>query len=536
MSSSDEGVLESELPEADVPKLEVSGVDVPESELAEDELSPAADKTLEALTKNAEQASRNVLKAELQVQARHNRVQDLEEMIVEARLNRDTMVDARDSLATWLDERRRSLSIQLISHVDSELQRIKVDEERIRGFGLDQEGDFAGAARRLRKAFVRRMWVAFIFAIVVVLIVLIVALLLRQVGIVMPVVELSAWRYVVLFAVVFMLGTVGSLSSYFRGFNRMKNQLDVALAWGRNALASIDRIRADQARLGELRPQLAERLDFYGGVLQNPWLVPASRDQGESLRPLADGLPANLRIAEVTDSGEETWNRLLQTFTADHFTIGIRREAANRLLAEAAKKHGLDVKRIDFEFLDRDNMQKDLRAVLMDYACSPEVLERIGRERVGQIAEAIQKGLSPLNDHRPEVSVTNADDLDGLRLGQDLLADWRQAQHSWDEFISEILEHPSAMSMLVFSDEGEAAGEHHNFRSIASGPLRVRSLSSPHVIWAEIQSEEITGTEVVTRIDITDPIDVSKVALFCTATDIDVTPVQVRKIRGALTQ
>jgi hypothetical protein len=56
------------------------------------------------------------------------------------------------------------------------------------------------------------------------------------------------------------------------------------------------------------------------------------------------------------------------------------------------------------------------------------------------------------------------------------------------------------------------------------------------VIWAEIQSEEITGTEVVTRIDITDPIDVSKVALFCTATDIDVTPVQVRKIRGALTQ
>ena len=117
MSSSDEGVPESEL----------TGADVPESELPGAELSPANDKTLDALTKNAEQASRNVLKAELQVKARHNRVQDLEEMIVEARLNRDNMVDARDSLAGWLDERRRSLSIQLISHVDSELQRIKVD-------------------------------------------------------------------------------------------------------------------------------------------------------------------------------------------------------------------------------------------------------------------------------------------------------------------------------------------------------------------------------------------------------------------------
>ena len=180
------------------------------------------------------------------------------------------------------------------------------------------------------------------------------------------------------------------------------------------------------------------------------------------------------------------------------------------------------MKRIDFEFLDRDNMQKDLRSVLMDYACSPEVLERIGRERVGQIAEAIQKGLSPLNDHRPEVSVTNAGDLDGLRLGQDLLADWRQSQHSWDEFISEILEHPSAMSMLAFSAKGAADGEQHHFKSIASGPLRVRSLSSPHVTWAEIQSEEITGTEVATRIDITDPIDVSKVALFCTSADVEV--------------
>ena len=509
MSSSDEAV-----PESDVAEF-----DLPEPEVPETELSPATDKAIEDLSTKAQRASRNVLEAELQVKARHNRYQDLADMIVEARLNRDTMVDARDSLATWLDERRRSLSIQLISHVDSELQRIKVDEERIRGFGVDQEGDFAGAARRLRRAFVRRMWVAFIFAIVFALIVLIVALLLRQVGVVMPVVELSAWRYVVLFAFVFMLGTVGSLSSYFRGFNRMKNQLDGALAWGRQALASIDRIRADQARLGELRPQLAERLDFYGGVLQSPWLVPESKDDAGDIRPLADGLPTNLRIAEVTDRGEETWNRLLQTFTADHFTIGLRREAANRLLAEAARKHGLDVDRIDFEFLDRDNMQKDLRAVLMDYACSPAVLERVGRERVGQIAEAIQKGLSPLNDHRPEVSVTNVDDLDGLRLGQDLLADWRQSQHSWDEFISEILEHPSAMSMLAFSDEGEAAGEHHNFKSIASGPLRVRLLSSQHVTWAEIQSEEITGTEVVTRIDITDPIDVSKVALFSSTTE-----------------
>ena len=97
-------------------------------------------------------------------------------------------------------------------------------------------------------------------------------------------------------------------------------------------------------------------------------------------------------------------------------------------------------------------------------------------------------------------------------------------QHSWDEFVSEILEDPSALSKLAFSDEGEAAGEQHNFTSIASGPLRVRSRSSRHVAWTEIQSETITGTEVVTRIDITDPIDVSKVALFLRDAEDDTHP------------
>ncbi|MBU6245518.1 MAG: hypothetical protein KGP12_09915, partial [Actinomycetales bacterium] len=435
-------------------------------------------------------------------------------------------VRARDSLGAWLDERRRSLSIQLLTHVDQEIARIEADEQRIRDFDRGHGRNFEQEARRLRRAFVRRMLVAAIFSVAVTLILLAIALILRQFKLTMPVLELSAWRYVVLFVILFTLGTFGSLFNYFRGFNQMKYQLNVALAWGRNAMASIDRIRADHARLTELRPQLAERLEFYGAVLQEPWVVPDSQDRQGDLRPIADGLPANLRIAEVKADGEESWNRLLQRFTAERFTIGLRRESSTRLLAEAARRHGFSVEseRIDFDFLDRDNMQRDLRNVLMSFARNPEVLEGLGRAQVAQIASEIQKGLSPLNDHRPDVSVANPNALDGLQLGQDLLADWRQAQASWDGFISEILEDPSALSVLAFSESGEADGEHHRFSSIASGPARVRPQASVHVEWAEIQSESITGTEVVTRIDITDPIDVSKVALFRHLGDDDWAP------------
>lgn len=497
-----------------------------EVEAAEAPVDAQPPVTIEGLTQQEESALRDLRMAELQVKARHNRYQEAGLRVDQARANRDSVVRARDSLGAWLDERRRSLSIQLLTHVDGEIARIESDEQRIREFDRGHSRNFEQEARRLRRAFVRRMLVAAIFSIAVTLILLAIALILRQFKLTMPVLELSAWRYVALFAILFATGAFGSLFNYFRGFNQMKYQLNVALAWGRNALASIDRIRADHARLTELRPQLAERLEFYGAVLQEPWVVPDSQDRQGDLRPIADGLPANLRIAEVKADGEESWNRLLQRFTAERFTIGLRRESSTRLLAEAARRHGFTVEseRIDFDFLDRDNMQRDLRNVLMSFARNPEVLEGLGRAQVAQIASEIQKGLSPLNDHRPDVSVANPNALDGLQLGQDLLADWRQAQASWDGFISEILEDPSALSVLAFSESGEADGEHHRFSSIASGPARVKPQASVHVEWAEIQSESITGTEVVTRIDITDPIDVSKVALFRHLGDDDGAP------------
>lgn len=131
-----------------------------------------------------------------------------------------------------------------------------------------------------------------------------------------------------------------------------------------------------------------------------------------------------------------------------------------------------------------------------------------------EIAEYIQRQLSPLNDHRPEISITNVGDLDGLVIGNDLLADWKRVRNSWDDFISEILEDPSALSPLAFSGHGQADGEHHRFTSVATGPDRIRERSSTRVSWVDIQSGAVTGTEMVTRIDITDPLDVNKVALF----------------------
>jgi hypothetical protein len=467
---------------------------------------------VEELNAREQLTARELFKAELVVKAKRDRYEDLARQVNEARENRDALVRARDSLDAWLKERKRSLSTLLLEHVERELARVAADETRMRNFGKLK--DFSGLARQLRRAFVINMWAALATASVITLVLFVIALVLRQFALNMPILELSPWRYAVLFIALLLLGTFQALFPYHRGFARMRRELDQQLAWGRHAMASIERIRQDQSRLSELRPQLEERLEFYGSVLQESWRIPTASDAAASERALAESLPANLQVAMVTETSEGTWNRLLQRFTAQQFKTGLRREAADRLLAEASTLHGLDAARVDLAFLDKDNLQRDLRLVLMQYATDPQVLERLGRERTIEIAEAIQRALSPQDDNRPEISLTNVGDLDGLVVGNDLLAEWRSVRNSWDDFMAAILEDPSALSLLAFSGRGQADGDHHRFESVAVAPERVRSRASRRVAWADIRSDVVTGTEMATRIDITDPIDVDRVALF----------------------
>lgn len=475
--------------------------------------------SLDRLNEQVQRTSHELRKAELVVKARRNRYVDAGRQVNLARENRDAVVRARDSLGAWLDERSRSLSIRLVHHIDDELRRIDADERSMREFG--QMRDFAGKARQLRRAFVRAMLRSLGFAIGIPVLLFVIALQLRRAAVTIPILELSVWRYVVLFAILLLIGTFLALLPYHRGFMQMRYELDRNLAWGRNALVSIDRIRSDRARLSELRPQLEERLEFYGAVLQQPWTVSGAEQGIASAEALAEGLPANLRIAEVSDSGEETWNRLLQRLTAEHFKPGLRKQAAARLLSEAARRHGLDPERVTFDFLDRDNLQKDLRLVLMRHASHPEILDRLGRERVVEIAESIQMKISP-----PRRSSTGDQhhECRGPRR-----AARRQRSAGRLEARAELLGRlhqrdprgPIRTLPLAFSGQGQADGEHHRFTSVATGPDRVRERSSVRVSWVDIQSGAVTGTETVTRIDITDPLDVNKVALFSEVVETD---------------
>jgi hypothetical protein len=99
-------------------------------------------------------------------------------------------------------------------------------------------------------------------------------------------------------------------------------------------------------------------------------------------------------------------------------------------------------------------------------------------------------------------------------VSHDLLADWSNNQTSWDDYVAEILEDGAALSRLAFSPTGTAQSRHLKFQSIAVAPERLRESAGQLIQFVDVDSGVVTGTEIVARLDITQAMDVSDVALF----------------------
>lgn len=418
------------------------------------------------------------------------------------------LTSARDSLATWLQERSSSLALRLLDHVDQQERMLKQDEERIRMWVDSPLPENAGRARELRRSFVRTLLWGLFFAVFLPL-----CLFAVQKWWLGPVFIGSWWGFVIFGLAVLILLVLGGLLAYHRGYISLRREMDGRLAHGRYLLNSIARLRSERARIDGLAPQLRERLAFFGAVLQEPWRVPAYERDDADHDELAQSLPALLQVATTVNGEDPVVARLRSKFVAQHYTVGMRRNAVESLLAIAAETRGLTAQQASMKVIDRDSSTYGLRAALFELVRDPAVLEELGRAKVTEVAGDVQAGLGP-SDERPGIERINPDVLSGLRVRQDLLADWSKAETVWDTFLLEVLEEGSALSLLAFSWSGRGNAIHTKFQSIAVAPRRLRAQGGHLIEFLETENETITGTEIVARVDVTDPLLVSEVALF----------------------
>lgn len=465
------------------------------------------------LENQCEEQKSRVIQSARAVAIRRQRLETNREKRDRVRENLAHLTTGRDSLGSWLQERSQSLALKLLAHIDQQEKNLESEERVIRGWAEAPIPVTVDTAANLRKKYIIGLWSSLLAAILLPLLLFGLNILLKQVDLQVLWFEDVWWRYTILGVCLLLIFTLMTLAAYHRGYTRMKLEMDDRLSQGRYLLGAIDHIRTERARIEGLAPQVRDRLQFFGAVLQEPWRVPSYGGATEDSGKLSQGLPALLQIATTARTNDPTMIKLRAQFTAEQFRIGMRRQAIDELIRAAAERRGIPSEQADLNVIDRDSAAHGLRAALFDMVRDPDVLEQVGKRRVTEIASYIQDGMSPSGE-RPSIALTNIDTLQGLSLNNDLLADWSVAQTSWDEYLTEILEDGAALSRLAFSPTGTAQSRHLKFQSIAIAPERLREKTGQLIEFVEVDSRIVTGAEIVARLDITPAMEVSDVALF----------------------
>jgi hypothetical protein len=468
---------------------------------------------LEVLEQRLEEQRKRVQLAERTVFLRRQRLLTNREKRDRIKDDLANLTAARDSLGSWLHERSQSLALRLLGFVDEQEALLKDEEKAMRAWAETPVPATSETAAQLRKNFVRNMLRALLAALLLPTLAFGLHTLLVEVGNEIPWLEGISWRYLIFGVVLFLVFVYISLASYHRGYIQMKVETDSRLAQGRYLLGAIEHNRIERSRIEGLTPQLRDRLQFLGAVLQEPWRVPGYGGSVEDTDLLNKGLPALLQIAKTTHLNDPIVIKLRAEFTASQFSIGMRRKAVDDLIRVAAEKRGIPSEQADLRVIDRDSATYGLRSALYDMVRDPEVLETVGRAQLTEIASNIQGGMTPSGE-RPGISRTNIETLHGLSVNHDLLAHWSTDQTSWDDYVVEILEDGAALSRLAFSPIGTAQSRHLKFQSIAVAPERLHERASHLIEFVKTDTGTITGAEIVVRIDITPAMDVNDVALF----------------------
>lgn len=495
----DENVFEDELEDEDddlVEELEEAPQEVPEEEPRPLTLAERHEQAHQALM----DSERNLASARARVERTRERVEDAAERL-------DGISSARDSLATWINGRSRSLALKVLNHLSEQERILQADEYRLKSWVAQDLPLIQQRAFELKRGFLRAM----LFGLIVPVIVTFLALILTSGG---PSNVLARMIILVaVFVITYALVVLGALKSYHRGYSALLAELRYELARGQHLLASISSIRSERARIDGLFPQVSERLLFMSSLLHRPWSVPDSLKSLMPRTPNADLLPALFQVARATGADNPITTGILRTYLARNVQVGGRRKAVNALLAAAARGHGLPEERLSLAAIDRETSQRGIRATVLDLVADPSVLEKVARERIQEVATGIQVGLG--HDHdRPPVIPSNHDPLNGLAVTNDLLFGEGDQNLGWDFHLSVIFEPGTALSQMAFSPLGRTEGQHLDFSSVVIAPNRFQKQIGPGIDFFPSDDKNFSGAEVTTRIDVTDQIPIASVALF----------------------
>jgi hypothetical protein len=423
--------------------------------------------------------------------------------------------DTRDSLASWIAERQGTYAWILLAALGKERDKLDEFEKNVREWTETTTTEIVEQSRKNKRRFIRRIGFGLGGVILALGLGTLVNFFLGWLGVTWLVTLLALIGFTNPFVWVpqvllggSVLTWLISLFSYFKSYLKWRRMVDRHVTEARYYVGAVKSLQHEKGRIASLHGQMEDYLKLLSEIIHKPWEISDSWINWETPTLDTSMLPTSLVVAKPIESSEyeAVRKRSLETFAATDW----HSEQVRILFAEYEKAQKMNSGAMESRF-DKDGA---LRSRLLEDFENSELLKKVGDEFVQTLAKKLQREDLP-EATQFHVASLKPDILGKLDLSKNMFDD-ADIQKNWSTFVGEILGKATAWTPLAYSTSGiyDRLEKRSEVTSYALIPQRIKSELDSSVVDVIMDGDSGSGVEVVVRIDLSQWLEVNKVAIL----------------------
>jgi hypothetical protein len=345
-----------------------------------------------------------------------------------------------------------------------------------------------------------------------------------------------------------MLWVIGSLITYYRGYSIFNREVDTQILSLEGVIDGYVKTQQEISRLGILYRQTNDWLEILAHALYRPWKTNPEWGTSKEYTSHYDTFPFALRVAQAREGADARMQELERIIGSRLLTQGWRNDAFEDLVAQVGLEMGLPQGKFSVDLLDQDlpHQSNNSRALLRRFLSHSAKTSQSGQVDLGSNSSPPQTGRPEPTDRylvevarkrlldliektqsvaisaaRPRVQQIVEDPIVSLRADSAGVDEFDPTE-SWDEFLTDSLGADSVdespLGVLSFTEEGRMKNWPSKVQSFVLVPKRLENslphISSERIAVIPLGDDRPRSLEMIARIDVVGPADLSAVALL----------------------
>lgn len=430
---------------------------------------------------------------------------------------------AMQEFVEFVTKVENSIAWRLKSKLEKNLESVDADIKRIMEVSSEIDVSDVGYLVKLRRLFLRRFWMATLFAFLATIIFVVLQRILQDSEnfVALIIVEYPLESFIATVVSLWMSSNFTFMFWYYRtwsNYERSLRQSEIMLLWVRD---SLKQAQESKSKLTKLYAHTEQWVGLIALSLHHPWQTDPKWEQASGSILSDEKLPNAVSVAQAVEGSAGAMAALERSAVARLLRPGWREQIFMRQIAAVAKHQGIPQDKYNIETFDKDSptITNGSRNFFVNNFRDPLVQLAVARSYLSELSIEVQ--TVGLLESKPPVKNDYVDELSAISEDLDMLGEV-EVDQAWDGFLLDIVgnERDPIIPMSPFSFTDRAVIENaHGLPSVhIQMPMRLRSLTesleSNRVLISAYEDSARLPLDLVVRVDFVGPLEPDMLRLW----------------------